>query len=144
VIRLDKAHLDLIRAEAERAWPAECCGILVGCRDAGGAVLVTSVHPAPNLMASEREDRFEIDPRSRLQVMRQAEAEGLEMVGHYHSHPNGREEPSPSDLAMAHEPDLIWMIAPVSAGRAGQPRAFRVKADGTGFEIEALEAPQAL
>jgi proteasome lid subunit RPN8/RPN11 len=144
MIRLGPAQIALIQAEAERAFPGECCGILVGRRGRGGDILVTSVHPSPNLLSSEREDRFEIDPRHRLEVMRQAEAQGLEMVGHYHSHPNGRGEPSPTDLAMAYEPDLIWLIAPVREGRAGQPAAFRLKSDGSGFENETLEAPQAL
>lgn len=114
-----------VRAEARAAHPAECCGLLVG----QGAPLspegarVGEVVPARNLEAARREDRFEIDPALRLAVMRRlglmegdgaararAAIQGPRVLGHYHSHPGGRAEPSEVDRRRADEAGLVWLI----------------------------------
>ena len=41
---------------------------------------------------------------------------GHEIVGCYHSHPNGRPEPSKRDLEYATEDGFIWLIAALDAG----------------------------
>jgi proteasome lid subunit RPN8/RPN11 len=38
------------------------------------------------------------------------EAQGLEMVGIYHSHPHGPDSPSPTDIAEAYYPDAVYLI----------------------------------
>ncbi len=89
-----------IAAEARAALPRECCGLLEGAR-AGEAVRVAAVHPTRNL--SEEADRFAIDPAEQFALLRRLRGTGREIVGCYHSHPNGRAEPSPRDLAEAGE-----------------------------------------
>ena len=68
------------------------------------------------------------------------------MVGHYHSHPDHPPLPSPHDLAMAFEPDLVWVILAVEAGVAGGLAAFRPQAEGGGFvalTVRIVAAPPA-
>lgn len=122
---LPRPLLDAVEAAAEAAYPEECCGLLVGRPDPGGAtVLVRAAEPAGNV-ATGRRDRFELDPQVRFDVMRRLERAGggERIVGHYHSHPDHPPVPSATDLEMAFEPDLVWLIISVRHGRAGSAAA---------------------
>lgn len=145
------AHAGIL-AHAERAWPRECCGLLAGAGgpgDPGGAeIFIRRACAARNVDASGRPDRFELDPQARFDLMRELEGGPEKLLGHYHSHPDGAAEPSAADCAMAHEPDLIWLICAVKnagAGAAPRPaagpvRAFRITGGpGEGAEAELLE-----
>lgn len=105
-----------IESEARAAFPHECCGLIEGAR-AGDAIPVTALHLSPNLSAAR--DRFEIDPAVHFNALRAARANGLEIVGCYHSHPNGTAEPSVRDVAGAGEEGFVWLIA--SLGEPGTP-----------------------
>jgi proteasome lid subunit RPN8/RPN11 len=94
--------------EARMAHPAECCGLLQGTRD-GDLFQVMALHPARNLASSI--DRFEIDPRDHIAAQKAARLSGHAIVGCYHSHPHGRAEPSPADMAGAGEEEFLWLIA---------------------------------
>lgn len=111
-----------IAAHAAAEWPREACGLLIGYADADGAVRVLRAEPAANL--SPDDDAFELDPALRLRLQREARAEGLAVVGHYHSHPHGGAEPSPRDRARAGETGLIWLIAAAGPEGMGALAAF--------------------
>lgn len=116
---------------AEAAYPAECCGLLAGI--GRRVVRVTRVVPSANLLAAARRDRFEVDPAVRLRLMR-ALGDGPErLIGHYHSHPDHPAEPSATDLAMAYEPELLWLITAVAAGQAIHTTAHRPDPAATRF-----------
>lgn len=125
----------IIRDDARAAFPFECCGLLTGTR-ADGAVTVTGVHASTNVTERDRKRGFEIDPKLRFDLMRETEArgDGTEIVGHYHSHPEGPAEPSATDLAMAYEREFVWLICAVADGEPGALNAFRPNADGSGFD----------
>ena len=127
---LGQAKLRDIAAEAESAYPDECCGLLVG-RTMDTEIVVTRVVPSPNLAVDDsgrprRADRFEVDPEIRLAVMRACEGTDQALVGHYHSHPDHPAQPSGHDLEMAQEPELVWLIIAVDKGKAGQAAAHRL------------------
>jgi len=134
IVRLQPVHIDLIRQEAEAAWPNECCGLLVGTGNRTEGIVVADVVPSPNLAASDRSDRFEVDPEVRFKTMRDCEAQDLEIVGHYHSHPEHPPEPSAVDLEMAYEPELVWLIAGLTDGKVNALNAFRLNDDASAFE----------
>ena len=94
-----------ILAEALAAHPRECCGLLEG-----SAERITALHPTRNLAAGP--DRFEIDPAEQFRLRR----EGRRIVGCYHSHPNGRAEPSPRDGEQAGEAGFLWLICADTLG----------------------------
>jgi len=147
--------MERIRAEAEKAYPRECCGLLAGTDAPSGDVVVSRVAASGNVAAGGRADRFEVDPKVRFDLMRElgeigggddpGAASGERIVGHYHSHPDHLPEPSAHDLDMAFEPDLLWLIVAVADGRAGPVKAHAVSATNesgraTGFrEIEIEE-----
>jgi proteasome lid subunit RPN8/RPN11 len=93
---------------ARAAAPRECCGLVVGARDDDG-YRVTALYPARNLAAGP--DQFEIAPEDHFVAQRTARAEGLAVIGCYHSHPGGTARPSAADLAGAAQNGFLWLIA---------------------------------
>jgi proteasome lid subunit RPN8/RPN11 len=90
-----------IEAEGAGAFPNECCGILIGrdVKDAQGErrIVQKLVQGKNAFEADEQYHRFSIDPRAQLQAEREAAAEGLVVLGFYHSHPNHPARPSDYD-----------------------------------------------
>lgn len=119
-LALTLPHRAAILAATRAAAPAEACGLLVG---RGRRILrVTRLVPAANLLAHVP-GRFELDPLVRLRTERECRGGGERVIGHWHSHPDGPARPSATDLAMAYEPDLVWLIA----GRNRDLRAWRLE-----------------
>lgn len=116
---------DGLRAQLERearaALPRECCGLIEGIYKEGIAH-AAALHPTSNLLADA--DRFEIDPTEQFRLIRAARERGAEIIGCYHSHPNGRAEPSERDREGAGEEGFLWLIASLSG--EDQPVALRV------------------
>ena len=97
--------------------PDEVCGLLVG-RDG----VVEELVPARNVAADPARS-FEIDPATLLATHRTARGQGRRVIGHWHSHPNGRREPSARDAARATDNGEIWLIIAGSDIGAWQPRS---------------------
>jgi proteasome lid subunit RPN8/RPN11 len=127
---IDAAVLRRIIADSERRYPEECCGLLVGRRTVDGSIEVTEEHASANVAEAGRERRFEIDPALRFRLMRTLAGTPETIVGHYHSHPDRLAVPSAHDVAMAFEPELVWLITAVAAGRAVETAAFRIAGTG--------------
>ena len=105
-------------AEAAAAGQYECCGLLLG-RDG----MIAATLPARNVAADPARS-FEIDPALLLRTHREARALGQQVIGHYHSHPNGVGEPSKRDAARAVADGQIWIIVAtgeITAWRALPP-----------------------
>ena len=101
-----------ILVEARQALPRECCGLVEGLRlqnASGEEFHITALHSARNLSAQA--DRFEIAPQDHFQAFKTARANGRALIGCYHSHPNGRTEPSAADKLGAAEEDFLWLVA---------------------------------
>jgi proteasome lid subunit RPN8/RPN11 len=94
---------DAVIAHAKECRPRECCGILLGTTDH-----ITEAIRAGNL--SESPARFLIDPKAHIEARRAARAQGLEVVGFYHSHPHSPALPSARDLAEAQYPGCVHLI----------------------------------
>ncbi len=105
----------LVHAREEA--PRECCGLLVG----KGESIVGSVR-ARNLDATAT--RYLVDPEDHFAAIRGARAQGLEVVGAYHSHPSSPPMPSPTDVAEAQSgSDFLYVIVSLANEDV---RAFRI------------------
>lgn len=89
------------------AYPEEGCGLLVGPPD---GTTVTRCVPTENVAHSGRV--YTVDPRAYLRTDRAVEAEGLAVIGVFHSHTHTDPYPSPTDIAQA--PDPSWHYVLVS------------------------------
>jgi proteasome lid subunit RPN8/RPN11 len=147
VIRISPSHCKDITAQAEWAYPYECCGLLAGVISPDGTITVTRVvasantmiehHTAPNDQSGR--DSFEIDPQVRFDLMRALADTSETIVGHYHSHPDHPARPSERDLDMAFEPELVWLIVSVRTGQATVPQAWRLNRDSREIVSVSLE-----
>jgi proteasome lid subunit RPN8/RPN11 len=124
VIAIPGGCISRIVAAAQQAYPEECCGLLIGRRMTADDLRVTAVAESTNVAPALRNRRFEVDPALRLALMRALRGSDETIVGHYHSHPDGRAEPSAHDAAMAFEPDLLWLIVAAAAGGIGDVRCW--------------------
>lgn len=97
---------DAIVATCIRALPNEGCGLLLGTPDG----TVTEVLASPNVADSAK--LYEVDSRVLLRAYRRSEAEGLSVIGVFHSHTHSEAYPSPTDVAQA--PDPTWHYVLVS------------------------------
>jgi proteasome lid subunit RPN8/RPN11 len=128
-LSIGRAILSAIVRHAEAAYPEEACGILVGrfATGAGGeraGARVERAVPAENVH-EDRRRRFAIAPEVLLAAQKAARAEGLDLVGYSHSHPDHPAEPSETDRADAW-PGVSYLIVPVAAGAAGEARSWRL------------------
>lgn len=139
MILIDPTDLGQIERAAEAAYPAECCGLLVGYGDTKTTLRITRVVSSRNMKENDRQDRFEVDPKVRFNVMRETDGTSERIVGHYHSHPDHPPEPSETDKSMVWEPELVWLITGVKDGIATGTKAHLPTPDGRNFRPQTLE-----
>jgi proteasome lid subunit RPN8/RPN11 len=100
---LPAAAAEAIRAHEAFSLPEECCGLLAGLPD-----VVRFVYPLTN--ANPSPTSFTIEPSEHFHSWRHATSNGWDLVGAFHSHPSGPSHPSKTDLALANEPDWVYLI----------------------------------
>ncbi len=105
-----------LHAEAQAAFPAECCGLLEGIRQ-GPDIQVVAAHPARNV-APDPLKGFLVDPELHFRLLRALRGTERSIVGCYHSHPNGRPGPSSIDRATICEDGFVWVILAAGQGLA--------------------------
>ena len=104
IIRIASGIRESLLIEARLAQPNECCGLLTGtpgCIETLVPAKNVSPHPATS---------FEIDPGTLMRTQRGVRERQQQVLGHYHSHPNGSAEPSPRDAARSTENGQLWLI----------------------------------
>jgi proteasome lid subunit RPN8/RPN11 len=107
ILRLNTQQLELLREEARRVHPVEACAILFG-KTTPREVTVKRVVTVPNVLKSTT--RFEIDPKTFFDAFMQAEKDGLQFIGLFHSHP-APAYPSGVDVKfMRLWGDAVWLI----------------------------------
>ncbi|MDR3320233.1 MAG: M67 family metallopeptidase [Desulfovibrio sp.] len=139
MIHLTAAVENLIRAEGEKAYPNECCGFLFGSANDDGRRNVTRARPVKNASEdAERYHRFRIEPDAFLRATREAYAEGLDIAGFYHSHPDHPAVPSEYDREQA-LPCYSYIIVAVDNGVAGDLTSWELSLDRGKFNRELTE-----
>jgi len=130
---LPEPFVSQVNAQAEAAYPEECCGVLVGTpRSSGEPARVVRVVEAANAAPAERHRRYSIPPELLFAVHREVRGTELDVVGYYHSHPGRPAEPSSYDLEHA-LPGVSYLIVALDAGRAAEIRCWRLGPDGQAF-----------
>jgi proteasome lid subunit RPN8/RPN11 len=122
---------------AERIYPKECCGAMLG-RMEGGAKLVTEAVPMENAYAGEQGDRYELRPEDLLEADRQARARGLDLIGIFHSHPDCDAYFSSTDLKNSC-PWYSFVVLSIQDGKFNHANSFLPDLDQTAAEPEELK-----
>ncbi|MBR6832374.1 MAG: M67 family metallopeptidase [Fibrobacter sp.] len=109
---------------AKKAYPNECCGILVGKKSEKGEIEVTEIREASNQFQGQKSVHFQIDPLFIYRLEQELESRGLEIVGVYHSHPD-----CPAILSKEDEnymvPGLEYVIMSVQKGEVVDVKSYR-------------------
>ncbi|GAB4155294.1 MAG: M67 family metallopeptidase [Roseiflexaceae bacterium] len=144
-----------IATHAEAEYPNECVGLLLGHLD-GDQKHVVAAHPVPNRWEGQVElaetdnpdskrDRFYLDPRDYLRADRGARAQGLDIVGCYHSHPDWPAQPSERDRVgsqgVGGGTGFSFIIQSVRSGQAAELASWLLVDDGERFIEEELQWP---
>ena len=135
-LQLTTQHDAAIRAHGAEDYPHECCGFLVG-RAEGQTVIVARTVPAANTREDSPRNRFEIEPGELVHTDRAARAEGLGVVGFYHSHPDAPAVPSSFDREHAW-PGYCYVIVSVRQGSPQELRSWLLRDDRSGFDEDVM------
>jgi proteasome lid subunit RPN8/RPN11 len=137
-ISMTHTALHKIRVHAMEAYPEECCGILVGTAGETGKEVFDVVRIG-NARGENRTRRFLITPEEYRRGEAAAAAEGLGVMGFYHSHPDHPARPSQFDLEHAW-PWCSYVIVAVEAGISAAVRSWVLKEDRSGFDEEIIDS----
>lgn len=135
-LRLPGALADEIRRHGEAAYPAECCGVLVGRVD-GGAKDVVRVVQAVNRRTDDPH-RYLIAPDDLRRLELEVRSLGLEIVGYYHSHPDHPAAPSAFDADHAW-PWYSYVIVRIDRGHGGDLTSWVLDDDRPSMLPEPLD-----
>ncbi|MBO0350897.1 M67 family metallopeptidase [Phormidium pseudopriestleyi FRX01] len=130
ILTVTATHEATIRTHAERTYPEECCGLLLGEISPTGKTVVEvwetenvwSPETARELSDSDtltKERRYVIHPKELLRAQKQGRDRQLRIVGIYHSHPNYPAIPSECDREYAWS-EYSYIIVAVEQGQATQ------------------------
>jgi proteasome lid subunit RPN8/RPN11 len=138
MISVNEKIIAAITAHAERDYPHECGGMLIGKFD-GESKTVVETFPLENAREEEaRHNRVLILPTDVLKAERYAREKKLDVVGYYHSHPDDRAVPSQYDLDHA-LPVWSYVIASVIEGKVADIRSWQMENDRSKFNEEQME-----
>jgi len=136
-------HLaEKIRAHGAETYPHECCGALLG-RDSEGssqdaAREVLGLLPLVNRRDDSPRNRFSVTAEDVLKADKSAQAQGLEVIGWYHSHPDHPARPSQYDRDHAW-PWYSYIIVSVHKGAPQDMTSWRLNDDRQEFSPEGIE-----
>ena len=133
-MQIESHALDDIRAHGSEGYPHEICGFMLGPI---GERRVTEVRRARNIIVERARDRYEIDPRDHIRVQREADADGLDIVGYYHSHPDHPAQASRFDTERAWA-GYVYLIVSIENGKPVDANGFVADKDGGPFRPEPL------
>lgn len=94
VLKLKPEQWQAMHRHVASQAPLEACGLLAGKGDrVEGVLTVRNAEQSPV--------RFRMDPQEQYHAFEWIDAQALDLVGIYHSHPSGPEVVSPTDIAEA-------------------------------------------
>lgn len=102
------------------AYPLEGCGLVAAVNTESEIIWA---YPCRNAASSSR--IYELDPRDFMAAEDRADAEGLEIVGVYHSHTHTDAYPSPTDVNQAPVPSWHYLLVSL-AGVRPVIRSYRI------------------
>jgi proteasome lid subunit RPN8/RPN11 len=110
-------------SEVISSTPEEACGLLAG-HISQGFYQALQMIPVTNMLHSPV--GYLMAPHEQLAAFNLIEERGWELVGIYHSHPNGPDKPSATDIAEAYYPEAIYLIWSVQS-REWKCRGFFIQ-----------------
>lgn len=111
---------------AINAAPKEACGLIAGLEQ-GERRTVAKVYPLTNL--DDSPDHYAMDPKEQFAAVRDMRANGLVLLGNYHSHPASPARPSAEDIRLAFDPGASYLILSLLESNNPVLRGFSIIKD---------------
>ena len=150
-VAISRELAEKIREHGVETYPYECCGAMLG-RDlalsenaASGKKShsipreVLSLFPLVNRRDDSPRNRFSVTADDVRDAEKTARAQGLEVIGWYHSHPDHPARPSDYDRDHAW-PWYSYIIVSVQSGVPQDMTSWRLEDDRSGFLEEKIAA----
>ena len=138
MITLSEQQVASIEAHAERTYPNECGGMLLGSFGNDGRKTVTEVFPLENASTENQQNRVLLLPKDVLRAERHARETRVDVIGYYHSHPEDEAVQSQYDLDHS-LPVWSYIIVSVREVKAVDIRSWQMEDDRSRFNEEQIE-----
>jgi proteasome lid subunit RPN8/RPN11 len=122
MIEIEAAAWKTMVEHAERTYPNECCGVMLGKLGTDNKT-VTEAVPLDNSWQGEQGARYEIRPQDLLRAEQEARAQGRDLIGIFHSHPDCDAYFSETDLKNSC-PWYSFAVISVRQGAFDHARSF--------------------
>jgi len=140
VIEIEAKPWQTMVLHAERAYPNECCGAMLG-HNQGRNKVVTDAVALENSFAGDQNARYELKPEDLLAADKAARARGLDVIGIFHSHPDCDAYFSETDLKNSC-PWYSFVVLSVQKGKFDHANSYLPDLDQTSAEPEELKWPK--
>jgi proteasome lid subunit RPN8/RPN11 len=131
-LTLTRGLLAEIQTHGEQSYPDEGAGFVLGRAD-GEEREGLAIFAAPNSREqAARARRYLLEPGELLKAEQAAAAQGLDVIGIFHSHPDHPDQPSEFDRDWA-QPWFSYLITSVQQGKATSTRSWRLGDDRAQF-----------
>ena len=107
MIYIKKEDYEEIIAYAKAGLPNEACGLLGGTVE-GKDRRIEKVYYLTNIDASR--EHFSMDPKEQFEAVKDMRANGLSLIGNFHSHPESPSRPSEEDKRLAYDSSVRYLI----------------------------------
>lgn len=118
---LKKTLYEQLCRHAEKEYPFECCGIILGIRNSGKRI-ACEIIPSKNC-CTDKTTGFRIDPVELIRAETEACGKGLEPIGFYHSHPDYEAVLSDKDKE-GMMPEISFPVISVTDGRTAEIKSY--------------------
>ena len=104
---MSREDYDKILEHCKEGLPNESCGLIGGVKEADGKH-IKKVYLLTNIDASN--EHFSMDSKEQLKAVKDMRANGLELLGNFHSHPESPSRPSEEDKRLAYDSKVNYLI----------------------------------
>lgn len=107
MLTMTKDDYEKILAHCKEGLPNEACGLIGGTKD-GGEKHIKKVYLLTNI--DESNEHFSTDPKEQLAAVKDMRANGYQLLGNFHSHPESPSRPSEEDKRLAYDSKVNYLI----------------------------------
>ena len=123
MLYLKKEDYEKILAHCKEGLPNEACGLIGGTIE-GDKRSIQKVYLLTNIDQSN--EHFSMDPKEQLAAVKDMRANGLKLLGNFHSHPESPSRPSEEDKRLASDSNVNYLMLSLTDLENPVFNAFRI------------------
>ncbi len=140
MIEIEMTPWQTMVLHAERTYPNECCGAMLG-HIRGETKMVTEAIALENAYAGPQGERYKLRPEDLANADSLARSRGLDLIGIFHSHPDCDAYFSKTDLQNSC-PWYSFVVLSIQGGKFDHANSFLPDIDQTKADQEELKWPK--